>query len=157
MVVLVSMFPLPLDKIKSWIFSTTISKPVTQFLPCSDLKVEEVWQIVLPNLMSESPLRTVDVNGDNIEDIIIGFGTGIENVENLDLYCTKIFGYDPPCSGGLLVLDGLTGRILWKVWLPHPLFSTLCSTDLNSDGIVDCVVTGRGGVGYKKNLNLQLD
>lgn len=76
-VILVSMFPLPVDKLKSWILNKTgvkhrSEKPV----PCSEMKVTDVWTINLPKLTSESPIRTLDINNDEIEDIIFGFGTG---------------------------------------------------------------------------------
>lgn len=76
-VILTSLFPLPLDKLRDWIVSKTNlrPKPMKQ-LPCSKLSVKEMWSIKLPKLTSESPIRTLDVNMDGVEDIIFGYGTG---------------------------------------------------------------------------------
>lgn len=51
-----------------------------------------------------------------------------------------------PCEGGVIALNGINGDILWRRWLPHTIFGLICSTDMNKDGIPDCLVTGKGGV-----------
>lgn len=77
-VILTSLFPLPLDKLKDWIVSKTNlrAKPV-KMLPCSKLSVADVWSVQLPKLTSESPVRILDVNQDGVEDAIFGYGTGM--------------------------------------------------------------------------------
>lgn len=76
-VILTSLFPLPLDKLRDWIVSKTNLKPkLVKMLPCSKLTVTDMWSVKLPKLTSESPIRTLDVNQDDVEDIIFGFGTG---------------------------------------------------------------------------------
>lgn len=70
------MFPLPIDKIKSWIVSKTSDNVTVKVLPCSDLKVTDIWTSSLPKFISESPIRAVDVNNDGVDDFIFGFGTG---------------------------------------------------------------------------------
>lgn len=78
-IVLVAIFPLPLDTVKSWIVSKTSSpKSSVKSIPCTDLKVADVWTINLPKLASESALRSLDVNNDGVEDIVFGFGLGEE-------------------------------------------------------------------------------
>lgn len=72
------MFPLPIDKIKNWIVAKTSENITTKILPCSDLKVTDVWTVSLPKLISESSIRSVDVNEDGVEDVIFGFGTGMQ-------------------------------------------------------------------------------
>lgn len=76
-VILTSLFPLPLDKLRDWIVSKTNLRPKpVKLLPCSKLSVTEVWSIKLPKLTSESPIRALDVNMDGVEDVIFGYGTG---------------------------------------------------------------------------------
>lgn len=76
-VILTSLFPLPIDKLKDWVVSKTNFKPKpVKMLPCSKLSVADVWSVKLPNLNSESPIRVLDVNQDGVEDVIFGYGTG---------------------------------------------------------------------------------
>ena len=42
----------------------------------SDIDVEDVWITKLPKLTTESALRLMDVNNDNVLDIVLGFATG---------------------------------------------------------------------------------
>lgn len=51
-----------------------------------------------------------------------------------------------PCEGGVLALDGATGRTLWQRWTVANVFSLYCNVDLDSDEIIDCFVAGGGGV-----------
>lgn len=43
---------------------------------CSDIKVEDVWVVGLPKLLTESAMRLLDVNQDGVNDIIMGYATG---------------------------------------------------------------------------------
>lgn len=80
-IILVSLFPLPLDRFKSWIISKTGSaKPPVKIYPCTDLEVTDVWSFNLPKLATESALRNLDVNGDGFDDIVFGFGLGNTDV-----------------------------------------------------------------------------
>lgn len=56
------------------------------------------------------------------------------------------FGISPPCQGGVMALNGSNGKLLWKHWLSHTVFSLSCTADINIDNITDCLVTGKGGV-----------
>ena len=75
-VILVSMFPLPLDKLKNWIIAKTAKQFARKHMPCTDLTVTDVWTTTLPKLTSESFVRAVDIDRNGIDDVIIGFGTG---------------------------------------------------------------------------------
>ena len=55
-------------------------------------------------------------------------------------------GVQKPCFGGVVALDGRTGKILWTTWSEHRVFAITCQADLNSDNITDCVVGGMAGV-----------
>lgn len=77
-VVLVSIYPLPLDKLRMWIMSKSSNqsdKP-TGHLPCTSLKITDVWTLNLPYIRTESPVRTTDINKDGIDDLVFGFRTG---------------------------------------------------------------------------------
>lgn len=143
------MFPLPIDKIKSWIVSKTSDNVTVKILPCSDLKVTDVWTVSLPKFISESPIRAVDVNSDGVDDFIFGYGTALENALHPNLFCPIFMGVSPPCEGGVIALNGIDGKILWRRWFLHSIFSILCTVDINNDGVPDCLVAGKGGVCIK--------
>lgn len=75
-VILVSLFPLPIDKLKNWFISKTRECFTEKLLPCSELVVTDVWTVSLPKLTSESAVRILDVTSDGIDDVIFGYGTG---------------------------------------------------------------------------------
>lgn len=72
-----SIYPLPLDRLRMWITSKTnqSNKPRGQ-LPCTSLKITDVWTLNLPYIRTESPVRTTDINKDGIDDLVFGFRTG---------------------------------------------------------------------------------
>ena len=59
-----------------------------------------------------------------------------------DIYFDGVF----PCFGGLLALEGQTGRELWRHYAEHELYGINCEADLDKDGVRDCLVGGRAGV-----------
>ncbi|KAK4873363.1 hypothetical protein RN001_015392 [Aquatica leii] len=143
-IVLVSLFPLPLDKLKVWIVSKDED---LKLLPCVDYKVTDVWTVTFPKFISESSVQILDVNQDGVDDVIFGFETGDnDNTIPQELYCEMFFGVSPPCNGGVLALNGSNGNTLWKKWLPHSVFSVICTVDINADNMTDCLVTGKGGI-----------
>lgn len=60
--------------------------------------------------------------------------------------CTIYFGKLPPCSGGVLALNGKTGDTIWTHWAAHSIYSIDCGADLTNDKIKDCVISGRGRI-----------
>jgi hypothetical protein len=89
-----------------------------EYVPCTSLeKVEKVWSITLGRLNSETPVRKADLNGDNIEDIIIGFGVddGMDLKDIPQCSSTKL-GITDTCGGGIMALDGVTGKLFWQFW-----------------------------------------
>lgn len=147
------MFPLPIDKIKNWIIYETSDNTSVKLLPCKDLKITDIWTVSLPKFISEAPMRSLDVNSDGIEDIIIGFGTETENILGPDLFCPIFMGKEAPCGGGVIALDGKDGSRLWITWLHHTVFSIICSEDIDGDKKPECLVTGKGGVSNKNLLD----
>lgn len=160
---LLTMFPVSLQKIKLWIrqkdvkwYENALNSEYELFkgemTPCTMISVQKVWSKAYSKLSSESPVRKLDLNGDGNEDIVLGYGVddsiqyGAESpVPKCELddngYRAMVF-----CEGGILALDGVTGNTLWQRWTEFNVFSISCFADLNSDGQVDCVVSGRGGV-----------
>jgi len=74
-----NIFPMPLTILKSWL-SHELKEPVNEpeIIPCTSLSSSVLWTRSLPKLIPEAPLRSNDVNSDGIEDIIMGFSTGIK-------------------------------------------------------------------------------
>ncbi|XP_071510250.1 uncharacterized protein [Diadema antillarum] len=116
-------------------------------LPCSRYTVQEVWVENLPQLMTEAGLRLLDVNGDDIQDVIIGFATDV-NAYFADEYllCAIYFGDQRPCFGGALALDGITGEELWRHYTSSEVFALNCNADVTGDKVNDCAISGRAGV-----------
>lgn len=82
-IITINIFPVPFGMLKN-LFSGGVTLEVTitkvsrenEPLPCTSLATSVVWMRTMPKLTSEAPLRSLDVNGDSIEDIILGFSTG---------------------------------------------------------------------------------
>ncbi|XP_066251301.1 uncharacterized protein [Euwallacea similis] len=146
-VVLVSIYPLPLDQLREWITSKSKpSKPSGDRLPCTSLNVTEVWAVNFPGLTTESPTRVLDIDGDGIKDIIFGFGTGgNDNLVAPKIFCPIFLGVPPPCDGGLIALNGKNGNVMWKQWINDTIFGLHCSADVNADGVNDCLYVGIDG------------
>lgn len=191
--ILLTMFPVPLQKIKIWMNNKSAATTTTddqsgaeeyglfygEVIPCTQISVRQVWSNVHSQLNSESPVRRCDVNGDSIDDIIIGYGVGKLMVK-LKKICRKLIfflsddsfqfddrnvpkcptstvaaaadGQPRMCEGGIIALNGQTGTTIWQTWTEFNVFSMFCSRDMNADGRKDCVAAGRGGVClFKKN------
>lgn len=87
------MFPIPLQRIKVWLKREPAAPPGkayagggqsqaygssmrTEFVACTQISVQRLWLRTFPRMNSESPVRKADLNGDDIADIIFGFGVG---------------------------------------------------------------------------------
>jgi len=125
--------------------------------PCHGLEVTPVWTRTLPKLQMQGSFRMVNVSGDDVLDVVFGYGTGAAGYNVPDIICEIYFPEDgagdnrPPCMGGVMALDGKSGATLWRRPTRHEVFSLTCQADLDGDGRVDCVAGGRAGV--RKNTS----
>ncbi|XP_055632215.1 uncharacterized protein LOC129772791 isoform X2 [Toxorhynchites rutilus septentrionalis] len=166
---LLTAFPQPLQKIKVWFhkespFSTVVirdkfnsllfsggdsANATLEVVPCTRMTVQKVWTRVIARVNSESPLRKLDVNGDGVPDVIVGYGIDemVDDARGFIPRCTSLkTGLTDMCGGGLMVLNGINGDTLWQRWTSFTIFSLKCAIDINSDGQNDCVAAGRGGL-----------
>lgn len=80
----VSVFPVPLTFLKNWLSETISEKvKVLETAACTSLASTLVWTRSLPKLTSEAPLRSLDVNGDKVDDIVVAFSTDIPCFDSL--------------------------------------------------------------------------
>lgn len=165
---LMALFPVTLQKFKSLFHDSKIGYALSKagfdtptgelFLgeqtPCTQMSVSKVWSKAFTRLSTESPVRKVDINGDGVIDIVLGYGVddsiqySMENHGNIPKCEVENGGYREmvPCEGGILALDGASGSTLWQKWTPSIVFSLFCKDDLNKDDHIDCIASGRGGV-----------
>lgn len=90
--VLLTMYPAPLQKLQKWMNKPSRASGQAnntssgrgpfygEEIPCTQITVRTVWSRAFARLNSESPLRKADINGDFIDDIIVGYGLG-ENLQ----------------------------------------------------------------------------
>ncbi|XP_052803386.1 uncharacterized protein LOC128233645 [Mya arenaria] len=112
---------------------------------CDNVKVEDVWTMGFPKLLTESAFRPLDVNGDGVLDVILGFATGSDGIKVPGIVCDIYFDGRYPCFGGLLALEGGTGREIWRHYTDHELYGLNCEADLDQDDVHDCLAGGRAG------------
>ncbi|KAL1373412.1 hypothetical protein pipiens_018673, partial [Culex pipiens pipiens] len=178
---LLTAFPAPLQKIKVWFHKESPFGGSAKFgsflysegggdngnnnnntsglemVPCTRITVQKVWSRVIARVNSESPLRKVDVNGDGVMDLVVGYGIDemIDDARGYIPRCTSLkTGLTDMCGGGLMALNGINGETLWQRWTSFTIFSLKCTIDINSDGQSDCVAAGRGGAMLKLGIDL---
>ncbi|GFR94558.1 PQQ-like domain containing protein [Elysia marginata] len=62
-----------------------------------------------------------------------------------DIVCDLYFEGETPCFGGVLALEGATGKELWRRYAQHEVYGLNCQYDLDQDGVNDCLAAGRAG------------
>lgn len=122
------------------------SEDEKDILPCDELSASKVWHMSFPKLMTETAVRPNDINQDGIDDLMIGFSTGVDGYNAPKISCDLYFNGTYPCYGGLLALDGKTGQEIWRHYTMHEIYGVNCNGDLDTDGVRDCLISGRAGV-----------
>ena len=77
------------------------------------------------------------------------FNLGADGYNIPSIVCDIYFPGIYPCFGGLLALEGATGKELWRHYSDHEIYGLNCGVDLNKDGVMDCLAGGRAGVGFQ--------
>lgn len=174
---LMALFPVTLQKLKSVFHDSKLGAAlhkagfdtptgdlfVGEQTPCTQMSVSKIWSKAFTRLNTESPVRKVDINGDGVVDVVLGYGVddsiqyALENHGNIPKCEVENAGYREmvPCEGGILALDGNSGATLWQRWTSSIVFSLICKNDLNKDNRIDCVASGRGGVS-KSSITLYI-
>lgn len=67
--------------------------------------------------------------------------------------CDIYFNGTHPCLGGVLALNGVDGKEIWRHYTQHEVFALNCGYDLDKDGVMDCLAAGRVSVTCKKCSN----
>lgn len=106
-----------------------------------------VWTKTFPMYTIESALRSLDVNNDTYDDVIVAFGTGLDSAyypsEVCEIYLNQSRRSGGNCGGGVMALNGPDGSVLWTTYTPHELFAVNCNLDVTGDGVNDCFIGGR--------------
>ena len=74
------------------------------------IEIEPLWTSAFPKLITESAFRLVDCNSDGILDVIFGFGTGVDSLDDNPILCDLYFNGVHPCNGGVKVMKNHSYR-----------------------------------------------
>jgi outer membrane protein assembly factor BamB len=85
------------------------------------------WTTYIDSVGTYSSVRTVDLNNDNIQDIVIGAG-GKEEVYT---------------DSAVIAIDGANGKILWAIGGANQYVGSAVFADINNDNIKDVFIGGR--------------
>jgi outer membrane protein assembly factor BamB len=85
------------------------------------------WSVKFQGIGIFSSPRITDLNGDGVGDVI--FGAGREEFK--------------ACDSAVIALNGIDGKMLWRVPSIDHLFTTANLKDLNGDGTQDIFMAGR--------------
>ncbi|XP_053207045.1 uncharacterized protein LOC128391220 isoform X2 [Panonychus citri] len=141
----------------SLLTASSSSSQLTNHRPlCDQISVNHQWNQTFPMLTIESALRLIDVNQDDFLDTIIAFGTGADVASYPPVVCQVYFNLTEDqsrqgCGGGLMALDGKTGKLIWNQYTRHELFAVNCELDVTGDSIKDCICGGRMASMYAIN------
>lgn len=103
---------------------------------CLSLAQNQViqWQHTIPSVSTFSSPRVIDLNGDSIQDVVIGAG-----LEGL------------PTPAGIFAFDGNDGSILWQRYARDQVYGSPIFQDITGEGTPDVFITGRDAQFYALN------
>lgn len=106
--------------------------PICRIILCSVmildvLVAQNSWSLRLDDIGTFSSPRCTDLNGDGVQDVIIGAGR--EEFVSSD--------------SAVMAIDGATGNLLWKVSARDQIFGSAALVDINGDFIDDVIIGGR--------------
>lgn len=87
------------------------------------------WRLEIPSAWVLSSPRMTDLNQDGARDVVIGGG-----------------GEDTPMPDGVLAVDGVSGKVLWRLPVRDQVYGSALFYDLNQDGVEDVFICGRGAL-----------
>lgn len=96
---------------------------------CSNRKTTLAWEQNFPVIGSQSSPRTIDINHDGTDDIIMGA-------------CKNEY---IPNDQAVLALDGKTGNLLWTTDAPDQVYGSATLVDITGDNNKDVIISGRWG------------
>ena len=85
------------------------------------------WDATIKGLGSFSSPRVADLNGDHVDDIVLGVG----REEFI------------PTDSGVIALDGRSGKMLWHVFSTDQMFGSAIFQDIDKDNHPDVLISGR--------------
>ncbi|XP_073988129.1 uncharacterized protein isoform X3 [Rhodnius prolixus] len=144
LIMVLSIFPIPFDRLRQWKIIGSRKFEIT-ILPCTDYSVKDVWHQSFLKYTSEAALVLTDLNDDEIDDIVLGYATGVEDISS-QRKCSDYPGSSGTCGGGAVALDGRTGSYIWQYWTRRDVLFVDCSANVNADKTNDCLLSGKGGV-----------
>ena len=83
------------------------------------------WEQDFFSSMTEASIELFDMNRDGVMDVV--------TVENFS-----------GCTVRVVAMDGQNGTKFWQKEVNFSAFGVRCELDVNSDGVMDCLVVGRG-------------
>jgi hypothetical protein len=85
------------------------------------------WDATIKGLGSFSSPRVADLNGDKVDDIVLGVG----REEFI------------PSDSAVIALDGKSGKMLWHVFATDQMFGSAIFQDVDNDNHPDVLISGR--------------
>lgn len=98
--------------------------PIPPPSPPSSLNPSISWERTFSPALTESSVQLYDMNRDGTLDVVV------------------VDGFSQ-CAVRIVALDGSTGATVWQRNVSFESFAIRCELDVDSDGVPDCLVSGR--------------
>lgn len=77
---------------------------------------------------------------------------GVASYHYPKITCDIYFNGIKECGGGILALDGQTGKEIWRHYTENEIFALNCNVDIDADGVLDCIAGGRVAVSFNQSI-----